>query len=352
MDLDRTPALEPPANVDPAFSQSSGVLPLRYAVSAVALFLCAVFVTIRIYVRVRIQRVFNLDDFAVLASFAGFIAFTVVVILAGQKGDGKHQWDVSVSQFQDILLLLNVVEILYGPTIFAAKYAILRQIESIFFSHRQDTRTYKAIRILIWANLAYYLATTLVYILACVPREKIWNPMVAGRCISQADVIVLTPVLNVISDITILVVPVAEVFKLHMPLKTKLGVAAIFAVGALSLVAGIVRLYYSVLLKQSPDLTWNLPPVGHWAIAEFVTVILIACLPYVAPLLRFHRSNTAGSSYQLPSADKSANSRHIRSGYQRDLTPDDNSIKALRSQASRGRIDVETRIDIETSFVK
>ncbi|KAI8949385.1 hypothetical protein F4801DRAFT_553432 [Xylaria longipes] len=342
MDLDHTPALPPPLNVEPNFAQLSGILPLRYAVSAVSLFLCSVFVAIRMYVRVRIQRIFNLDDCAVLLSAAGFIAFTVIIILAGLEGDGKHQWNVSVSHFRAILLYLNIVEILYGPTIFGAKYAILRQIETIFFSHRRESRTYKAIRALIWANLAYYLATTFVYLLACIPREKIWNPTVDGHCINQQDVIVLTPALNVISDVTILVVPVAEVFKLQMPLKTKLSVAAIFAVGLLSLVAGIVRLYYSVLLKQSEDLTWHIAPVGHWAIGEFVTVILIACFPYVPPLVRFHKRSTHTSSYQLPSLGESVGSKQ-RTAQCGDSALDDNSsVKALHSQGRRACVDVET----------
>ncbi|RYC65867.1 hypothetical protein CHU98_g275 [Xylaria longipes] len=227
MDLDHTPALPPPLNVEPNFAQLSGILPLRYAVSAVSLFLCSVFVAIRICVSRAVRA--NILEGAVLLSAAGFIAFTVIIILAGLE-----------------------VEILYGPTIFGAKYAILRQIETIFFSHRRESRTYKAIRALIWANLAYYLATTFVYLLACIPREKIWNPTVDGHCINQQDVIVLTPALNVISDVTILVVPVAEVFKLQMPLKTKLSVAAIFAVGLLSLVAGILRSVTGRLESLSP----------------------------------------------------------------------------------------------------
>ncbi|KAI0490872.1 hypothetical protein F4859DRAFT_520542 [Xylaria cf. heliscus] len=232
-DLDHQPALTPPPNVEPDFTRSSSILPLRYAICTVTLFLSILFTAIRVYVRVRIQKTFNFDDCVLLLSLAGCIAFTIIVILAGLKGDGKHQWDVSVSNFRIILQYVNVVEILYGLIIFCAKYAILRQIESIFYSHRKNSRTYKAIRVLIWANLAYYLATTLAYILACVPREKIWNPAVDGRCVNQEDLIVVTPALNVISDITILIVPVSEVLKLKVPIKTKLGVAAIFTVGAL-----------------------------------------------------------------------------------------------------------------------
>ncbi|KAI0547160.1 hypothetical protein F4679DRAFT_555047 [Xylaria curta] len=225
---------------------------------------------------------------------------------------------------------------------FFAKYAILRQIESMFFLHRRTNYTYKMILVLIWANFASYLGTTLAYLLACIPREKIWNPTVNGRCLNQRNVIVSTPALNLISDVMILIVPVVEVFKLQMPLRRKLSVAAIFGVGVLSLVASIARLYYSVLLKQSEDLTGHLAPVGLWAIGELTTVILIACFPYVPPLVRLHRRSTENSSYQLPNIGRSTASRQRARQYGDSTLDDSSSVKALHDQSKGPCVDIET----------
>ncbi|KAI0546433.1 hypothetical protein F4679DRAFT_557866 [Xylaria curta] len=62
MDLDNTPALPPPPNVTPDFSRLSDILPIRYALFAVSISLSSSFVAIRIYVRARIEKIFNLDD--------------------------------------------------------------------------------------------------------------------------------------------------------------------------------------------------------------------------------------------------------------------------------------------------
>lgn len=122
---------------------------------------------------------------------------------------------------------------MYGPTMFFSKYAVLKQIESIFYNHRHHKPAYKAIWALIWANLAFYFAITVAFIFACVPRAKIADPTLDGTCLDTLASIIATSAINVVSDVTILIVPVAAVFGLQMPLKTKLGAAAVFAVGIL-----------------------------------------------------------------------------------------------------------------------
>lgn len=60
-----------------------------------------------------------------------------------------------------------------GSTMFAAKYAVLRQIETIFFSHHKKSVTFKVIWAIIWANLLFYVAILFLFMFACAPREKI-----------------------------------------------------------------------------------------------------------------------------------------------------------------------------------
>lgn len=131
------------------------------------------------------------------------------------------------------LQLVNIVEIFYSPTMFFVKYVILRQIEGIFLNHRYKNVAFKIIRILIWANLIFYAAIMFSFIFACVPREKIWHPKMDGKCINTVTSIIATSAINIISDVTILIVPIAAVMRLQMRLRAKLGVAAVFGVGIL-----------------------------------------------------------------------------------------------------------------------
>lgn len=127
----------------------------------------------------------------------------------------------------------NIVEILYGPPMFFAKYAVLKQIETIFYNHRHNKLAFKAIWTLILANLAFYVAIMFAFIFACVPRAKISNPLLDGKCIDTLASIIATSAINVVSDVTILIIPLAAVWELQMKLKVKLGAAAVFAIGIL-----------------------------------------------------------------------------------------------------------------------
>jgi uncharacterized membrane protein YbhN (UPF0104 family) len=114
---------------------------------------------------------------------------------------------------------------------FAAKYVVLRQIELVFFKHDRKAFWSAAIRILIWANFFFYGAIFLSFILACIPRAKISNPALPGICIDTHASIIATSAINVVSDFTILITPIAAIWRLQMPVKKKLAAAAVFAVG-------------------------------------------------------------------------------------------------------------------------
>ncbi|KAI0836355.1 hypothetical protein F5Y06DRAFT_298718 [Hypoxylon sp. FL0890] len=284
MDPNNTPALQPPPGVKPNFVNPYSSQPERITVSAICLALCIIFVGGRIYVRVHL-KMFNLDDCIHLLSLASFITYTGIIIASGEHGDGRHQWDVTIASLSKSLELQNISEIIYCLTMFTAKYVVLRQIETIFFDHHRNNITYKAIWGLIWFNLLFAFSIGVTYIFACVPREKIWQPNIEGRCINSFFPVAGGSAINMVSDYAILIVPLAAVSRIQLPAAKKIRAAAVFAVGAFACAASSVRLYYTVKLFHTDDLTWAIAPVGQWTIAEFTTVFLVACFPYIPHLL-------------------------------------------------------------------
>ncbi|GAW21830.1 hypothetical protein ANO14919_113550 [Xylariales sp. No.14919] len=182
---------------------------------------------------------------------------------------------------------------------FFAKYTVLPQIESIFYKHQQSKGRSRLISALIWANLFFYLAIFFAFVFACVPRSKITNPTLPGRCISTNASILATSAINVVSDISILIIPTVAVWNLQLTPRKKFGVSVVFAVGIFACIACVVRLYYSVKLTQSEDATWHIEPVGSWALAEFTTVILVACFPVLPRLFIELRNRNGAAHYEL-----------------------------------------------------
>lgn len=130
------------------------------------------------------------------------------------------------------LQLANVSQILYGPIIFVTKLSILLLYLRVF-APSTKSKTYFFIQILIWVNLLFYLASTLVKIFECTPRSKIWHRDTPGTCVNINSLITTASIFNVVSDFLILLLPIACVWRLQMKLTKKLGTSAVFAAGAL-----------------------------------------------------------------------------------------------------------------------
>ena len=83
------------------------------------------------------------------------------------------------------------------------------------------------------ANVVFFTILFFMEIFTCIPREKIWNPMVPGTCIDIQNTFVATGVINVCDDFIILILPVYWVWLLQISTKRKVGISLIFAAGLL-----------------------------------------------------------------------------------------------------------------------
>ena len=126
--------------------------------------------------------------------------------------------------------LNNICQILYGPFIMVTKASILLLLARIFAPQRRGL-IYVMVHLLIWLNLVFYGAVTIVKIVQCIPRARIWDSSVTGTCIDLTAVLKTTGIFNTASDLFILVLPIREIWKLKMEIRQKLGVSAAFAVG-------------------------------------------------------------------------------------------------------------------------
>ena len=127
----------------------------------------------------------------------------------------------------------NIIEIVYGPTIWLAKLSVLLQYKHIFTPAKKPGIVYWSIHALIWGNLLFYFGDTLVVIFECQPRAKIWNFKLPGTCINGTANFIVTGGWNVVSDSLILALPLYAIWQLKMPLKRKFSVGAVFATGLL-----------------------------------------------------------------------------------------------------------------------
>ena len=91
-----------------------------------------------------------------------------------------------------------------------------------------------AVYITMGVVFAYNIALMLSLIFACHPIAKTWDlTITTGSCVNRPAVYISNGVLNVVTDFVILLLPVPLIRGLHMPLRQKILLAAMFSVGSL-----------------------------------------------------------------------------------------------------------------------
>jgi hypothetical protein len=105
----------------------------------------------------------------------------------------------------------------------------------------------------------------------CQPIRKFWNDEVPGTC-------PLTPMMSVfaagiphfIIEIAILLCPLFEIWRLHLPFARKIAVAAMFASGLLVCGSALGTIIHTLALDKKPDkdLTWDGIDDQIWAVCD------------------------------------------------------------------------------------
>ena len=122
---------------------------------------------------------------------------------------------------------------MYGPLIFITKLSILLLYRRLF-APLVKRKTLIFIQLTIWLNFSFYLALTLVKIFECTPRSKIWHKDAPGHCINVRLQMIATSAINIISNLSILLLPVFCIRRLQTSIRQNIiSMVIAFAVGIL-----------------------------------------------------------------------------------------------------------------------
>ena len=93
------------------------------------------------------------------------------------------------------------------------------------------TKIWWSIWFTFWWNLLYAIALVLAVAFECVGKDAL---VAAGKqCVDEFAVLVCASVINVTTDLMILFIPIAAIWRLHLPVEKKWRLSALFGVGTL-----------------------------------------------------------------------------------------------------------------------
>ena len=171
--------------------------------------------------------------------------------------------------------------------------------------------------IVFWFNLLYCIALVCTVLLQCVGKVE-----VPGQtCINTYMLVIGASIINVVTDIAMLIIPLVAVWNLHMQTKKKIGLTLVFLVGTLATLSSLARLIWQALRASDPNKTVALIVVALLAIAEHAVGLIVGCMPVLPALYNhvFRKRGVESESWKQSYSNKQTYSqgsggyRHSRS---------------------------------------
>jgi hypothetical protein len=126
-------------------------------------------------------------------------------------------------------MAFTVGQMLYASANTAVKFSILHFYLVIF----PNKRFRRACYVLLVISALYWISIVLETFLLCKPVEYNWNKKINGHCTKHLrEVYMSAGIINLLVDFIIIAMPMPMLIRLTLPTRKKIGLIAIFSVGA------------------------------------------------------------------------------------------------------------------------
>ncbi|KAF3922694.1 hypothetical protein ABW21_db0204825 [Orbilia brochopaga] len=238
-------------------------------------------------------RGFKPDDFLMVAAGVVYSLETTAAYCVGFLAKGLANNGMTPEQRQALVIggdeyntrIIGVKIQLIGWSLYTLLLWLLKGCLLIFYSRLTDGLGQQTMKIRIGAValITTYVAVILSIHLGCHPYHQNFqmNPEPSNACqpaISKIDCYV-TVVLNVITDLYLMYIPLPLLWKAQIPLKRKFLLIAMFSGGCFIILAGILRVAFILA-----DPVGGALAAGSWACRETFVSVVIGNIPMIYPL--------------------------------------------------------------------
>jgi hypothetical protein len=157
------------------------------------------------------------------------ILLSITIRLSVVHGYGQHKVDLSTEELHTCLKFFWIAQTPYKIVVCLNKVSAILLYMRIFISSHFRRLCYCALAIIVGSGVA--TASTTVF--QCVPFERSWDKNVEGTCIHSSEFWLANAVLNILTDVVVLALPIREVSKLQLKLQEKIMLHGIFFLGSL-----------------------------------------------------------------------------------------------------------------------
>ncbi|KAI1416668.1 hypothetical protein F5Y13DRAFT_186284 [Hypoxylon sp. FL1857] len=267
--------------------------PLLYRLGIVMAILPTLAIALRFWSRIitTSKKKVWWDDWLALGAWGCCICNCAFTIRGVQLGLGKHfEAYTSKADVTELLKLLYVSQIVFDVGITFAKSSVLLFYYRVLRSRSHNFKI--AHGITLGLVIVFILFRLPAQICACVPPKKYWHPEIDGTCendYTNFGLLLAGLLLDVITDLMILLLPMPIIWNLQLNRKKMLGLVGAFATGYITWVTSLGRLASYIMTKPhlgDPDISWYSITELAWSLSEIAVSVLSICIPSWLYLLK------------------------------------------------------------------
>ncbi|PQK15234.1 hypothetical protein BB8028_0005g07480 [Beauveria bassiana] len=229
--------------------------------------------------RIRKQKLWW-DDYLIMFSMMWNWVVLGIGFAMYIEGVGYHVNSLSKHAVHNISKWLLITEVIYIWNLCWTKLSLLMMYYRIFRlpSFKKQVITVGTF-VVCWAISISFLFTFI-----CKPIERLWIPEMPGTCVNEVGVWLANASSTIFSDILILILPIPQIWRLHLKRSGKIGLTMVFGLGFFAVFTSSYRTWVLFNYDKN-DIPYSLAPLLVWSDVEMCAGIISACLPTLRPIL-------------------------------------------------------------------
>ncbi|KAF3909220.1 hypothetical protein ABW20_dc0103215 [Dactylellina cionopaga] len=318
------------------------------------------FVLVRLYSRKFVTKKIRPEDWAMIPAIIVSVLLGGCFALGSDERVGKgtlHQWDLTFDEFKSYLQWLWGCELLYPVALFLVRNSLLIFYWSLVPPRSSAVRAHlvfrNAVIAFFFVNIACVSVSLGTIIFQCTPIAY-WNDPIGAQCIDRSASFIAGGILIIITDVMVLLLPVPVIWKLKLPIRSRLGVIGIFSLGLFACIASVNRIILASEVTSSNigDITYTnaINGSGVWSLLEVNIGIIASCVPAIKALF-VNSSDRAGTNVSRTNqSGRSGRSGGASGGGKREVVGKDGAVELTVTTSVTVTSNMKT--DIEATIIE
>ncbi|KAH7389768.1 hypothetical protein BKA66DRAFT_568692 [Pyrenochaeta sp. MPI-SDFR-AT-0127] len=344
----RDGGLHPPPEVVKSWPKANHIDPEERGWAAPIALLIVMGITFLVYIarlwaRFVLAKNAALDDLLISLSMIPLFGLTISSVLALRVyGFQWHTWDQTTDTMVSSRQITMSIELNYLVATTLIKVSIL-----CFYRRMTGTLTNKFVY-WVWGSIIfcviYGIVFSLLIIFICSPVvgffhvfDVAWKEVNKLSCHDEGAIVVACAAISTVQDLVICMLPIFLIWNLQIVKRQKIALCAIFGMGMVTCVCGILRTYYATYVyNYTYDITWYAYHGWIWTALEAQLGVICASAPALKIFFRRYLVMTSSRTGNSASGTRKTPLPLSRSRGYGKMTSQKSTHSAARSQIVAG----------------